>query len=323
MALNGIDVSSYQADLNLSNVSYDFVMIKATEGVSYVNPACEAHFQQAKAAGKKRAVYHYADGNDAVAEANWFVENCKGYIRDAIFVLDWEGDGVEYVDWAKKFLERVEALIGYKPAIYMSEYVENSYNWAPVVAEDFGLIMAKYSDYEIDNNYDMSHAGEMPVSVYWPFYFMWQWTSKGHLGGYAGDLDCDIVYLTAEQWDLYAGVPFSVPVAPVVDSIQPPAPQTTPESEPVQPVPAAVSSTPTNPLPTSTNPLPSPQVNPSNDNKSVWEFLRGYKTHIIAVLFGLYNLWHSGGHFTPETIDALIAAAGLSALRSGVENSKK
>lgn len=204
MAMNGIDISSYQGSLDLANISYDFVLIKATEGTSYVNPMCDTHFQEAKAAGKKRAVYHFTNFGNPIAEADFFVDNCRGYIGDAIFVLDWEGSSVGATDWALEFLQRVESLIGYKPAIYMSEWVENHYDWSAVVANDNGLWMAKYSDYEIDNNYDMSNAGQPPNLLHWPFYFMWQWTSKGHLNGYAGDLDCDIAYLEPAQWDKYA-----------------------------------------------------------------------------------------------------------------------
>lgn len=218
MAMNGLDVASYQASLDLRNVSYDFVVIKATEGTSYVNPYCDTHYQEAKSQGKKRAIYHFTSFGDPIAEANFFVDNCVGYIRDAIFVLDWEGPGVGNVTWALQFLQHVESRIGYKPAIYMSEWVENHYDWDAVVNNDNGLWLAKYSDYEIDNNYDMSHAGEAPYAHHWPFYFMWQWTSKGHLNGYAGDLDCDIAYLNSEQWDRYAGVLESPAPAPAPEA---------------------------------------------------------------------------------------------------------
>lgn len=264
MAMNGIDISSYQADLDLGAVSYDFVAIKATEGTSYVNPYADGHFQRARAAGKKVAVYHYANGGDPTAEADFFVANCRGYIHEAIFVLDWEGTGVEYTQWALTFLRRVEAQIGYKPAIYMSEYVINTYDWAQVALEDFGLWAAKYSDYEIDNNYDMSNAGKMPDVKWWPFYFMWQWTSKGHLNGYAGDLDCDIAYLTADQWDRYAGVVAPAPAPePTTTTTTEAAPVTTtttvtPEPEPttttttvVEPEPAPSTTTTTTTAPAS------------------------------------------------------------------------
>ncbi len=105
-------------------------------------------------------------------------------------------------------------------------------------------------------------------------------------------------------------------VLPPVDSIQPPSLPTPTTSLPQEPELTQTQ----NVLPQTSN---TPQVITSHDNKGLWKFLEGKRTHIIAVLFALYNVWHSGGHFTPETIDALIAAAGLSALRAGVENSKK
>lgn len=250
MAMNGIDVSSYQATLDLSAISYDFVAIKATQGKNYVNPYCDAQFQKAKAQGKKIAIYHYANGNDAIEEAEWFVNNCIGYAHEAIFVLDWEGTGVQFTAWALKFLQHVEARIGYKPAIYMSEYVVNTYDWSAVVAGDYGLWAAKYSDYEIDNNYDISHAGQPPNVKWWLFYFMWQWTSKGHLNGYAGDLDCDLAYLSPAQWDKYAGV---VPPAPPA-----PEPTTTTTTE-APPPPVTTTTTTVEPTTTTTtvaSPLP-------------------------------------------------------------------
>ena len=38
MSLNGIDVSNWQAGINLAAVPADFVIMKATEGTNYVSP---------------------------------------------------------------------------------------------------------------------------------------------------------------------------------------------------------------------------------------------------------------------------------------------
>lgn len=58
--LNFIDISSHQADLNLVAVSNSIqgVIVKATEGTSYVNPYCDRHYQQAKNANIMRGFYH-------------------------------------------------------------------------------------------------------------------------------------------------------------------------------------------------------------------------------------------------------------------------
>src|SRR5579864_6647356 len=97
MALNGLDVSPWQQSLNLLNISYDFVMIKATEGTGYVSPTCDMHYQEAKEKGKKRATYHFTNFGDPIAEADFFVNNTLGYMHDSIPVLDWEGLHVDRV----------------------------------------------------------------------------------------------------------------------------------------------------------------------------------------------------------------------------------
>lgn len=39
--MNGIDISSFQSELNAGIVPSDFVIIKATEGTNYINPSWE------------------------------------------------------------------------------------------------------------------------------------------------------------------------------------------------------------------------------------------------------------------------------------------
>lgn len=47
MTLKFIDVASYQAGLDLSKIQTDGVIIKATEGIGYVNPYCDEFFNKA------------------------------------------------------------------------------------------------------------------------------------------------------------------------------------------------------------------------------------------------------------------------------------
>lgn len=333
MAMNGIDLSDYQAPLNLANINYQFVAIKATQGVNYVNPSCDAHYQEAKKAGKPRLVYHFTNFGNATAEADYFFNNCKGYAHDAIFALDWEGAGVANVAWALEFLQRLEQHLGYKPAIYMSEYVENTYDWTPVVHNNNGLWIAKYSDYEIDNNYDTSKAGTPPVIRHWSFYFMWQWTSVGRLNGYAGNLDCDIAYLDVAQWDKYAGVlpPTTTttttrPPTTTTTTTKPPAPTTTIAPNPPNPQPPQAGPNPpatgattaqTTAAPTVINdPLPpvvptttvTTTVPPANNTKGGFSMAnyRKFITAAVGVIVSLL-LTHYGN--SNEVVNAIILAA--------------
>lgn len=214
MSLKGIDISNWQKGLDLSKVACDFVIIKATEGKSYVDPSCDIFFQQALKLGKKIGIYHFANNSDnsAEQEANWFITNTRGYIGKAIPVLDWEDSGhTGDVAWALKWLQLVEEAYDCKPLIYMSESVVNANDWSSVANADYGLWVAKYRDNNADYNYNMSNAGSKPNVKHWGFYAIWQWTSSGRLNGWNGNLDCNEFYGDTNAWDAYVGNNKKVP----------------------------------------------------------------------------------------------------------------
>ena len=201
--LDGIDISNWQKDLDVSNVPCDFAIMKATEGTSYVNPSCDRHYQQAKRKGVLRGTYHFASGGDAVREADYYVRNIEGYIGDSIMVLDWEGGAlVKGVPWATNWLWRVHELTGIWPLIYMSQSVANSSAWAEVAA-NCGLWVARYPTnarvgYEGGASWGTAGTGPWKTSA------IWQYTSNGRLPGYNGALDLDHAYMTSEGWRSYA-----------------------------------------------------------------------------------------------------------------------
>lgn len=208
MTLNGIDISKWQSGINLSAVKADFVIVKATEGIGYVDKSCDGFFQKALSLGKKLGFYHFARptaNNDPIREADFFYENCKGYFGKAIPILDWEAENKHNVAYAKAWLDRVYQRSGVKPVIYMSESVANSYDWSSVANADYGLWVAKYRDNNPDYNYNMANAGSRPRVKWWKFYCMWQWTSSGRLNGYSGNLDCNVFYGDQSTWDAYVG----------------------------------------------------------------------------------------------------------------------
>lgn len=202
MALHGIDISNWQWRLDLSNIRFDFVIVKVTEGTGFVDPYCNKFYQQAKSMGKLLGFYHFArpESNSAKAEAEFFYKHTSNYFKEAIPILDWESPNRHDVKWALEWLKEVERLSGVKPMIYMSESVVNYYDWTEVVNNGNHLWVAKYYDYSSDRNYDMSHAGPVPQVRYWRKYWIWQWTSSGRLDGYEGNLDCDVFYGNEEDW---------------------------------------------------------------------------------------------------------------------------
>ena len=219
MSLNGIDISNFQRGLDLSKIKTDFVIIKATEGTSLVMDTCDGFYQQAKSLGIPRGVYHFArpEYNTAEAEAEFFLKHTEGYRNDAIMVLDYESPGCVDPNWALRWLNYVYEKTGVRPMIYMNDSTARGQNWTNVIAADYGLWVAKYRDYGVDYNFDMSNAGTSPTGGKWPFYAMWQWTSVGRLDGYSGNLDCNIFYGTVDTWNAYAGISGKAPDTEPVD----------------------------------------------------------------------------------------------------------
>lgn len=202
--LNGIDISAWQRGIDTVAVPSDFVIIKATQGLDYINDDCDRAYQQAKAAGKKLGVYHFADGNSSgSAEADYFVDNVAGYVGEAILVLDWETHAVTRgPGYAKEFLDRVQARTGIKPMIYMSGSVVNEWDWSAVVAGDYGLWVAYYSTDSCDGYWP--DAPMYPISD-WAGAAMLQYTSGGYLPGWGDRLDLNVFYGDHAAWDAYAG----------------------------------------------------------------------------------------------------------------------
>lgn len=201
--MNGIDISNWQKDIDAGAVPGDFVICKATEGTSYVSPSCDRQYQAAKRAGKLLGVYHFATGAGAAAEADWFVKNIKGYIGEAILVLDWEANALKKgVSYALEFLRQVHSKTGVWPLIYMSQSVVNQYDWSEV-AKLCGLWVAQYPSVNTVNGYQ--NWDFTKTIKHWKTVAIWQYASTGKLQGYAANLDLNKAYMTREAWMRYAG----------------------------------------------------------------------------------------------------------------------
>lgn len=205
--MDGIDVSNWQNGISVDKMDMDFVICKATEGTSYVNPDCDRVYQDAKRSGKKTGVYHYASGGDALAEAKYFVDHIGGYLGESILVLDFEADAVdEGVGWAKDFLDAVYNMTGVKPLIYMSRSVVNRYDWSAVHDAGYGLwVAAYYKGYTTINGFEENPTLYGTVDDWEGELALYQYTSSGRLDGWSGNLDLDKFYGDENTWDAFAG----------------------------------------------------------------------------------------------------------------------
>ena len=203
--LNGVDIASYQSGINPARLSTtDFVIVKFTQGTSYLNPYADRQYSEAKAAGKLLGAYHYGAGRSATAEAQYFV-NCLGSrVGECILALDWEGKqnsafgtGKD-VTWCKTFLDEVFRLTGVRPLIYMSKSVCRRYNWSPV-AQNYPLWCAQYGS-NAKTDYQSSPWTDNNGFGAWKSDTIRQYSSKGRVTGYGKDLDINRAYMSKAEW---------------------------------------------------------------------------------------------------------------------------
>ncbi|WP_328797526.1 GH25 family lysozyme [Lactiplantibacillus plantarum] len=209
MSLNGFDVASYQAGMNVGEIAGDFALVKATEGIDYTNPEFNGHAKQTLSAGKKLGVYHFIrDDSDIKQQADYFLTVVKSYIGKAMLVLDFEnttGSTIQSqagVGLAKQWLDYVYQQTGVRSVLYTGISCENSLDWSSVVKANYGLWIAQYNNYNVVNGYQ-------PRDLYgslkhWKTAVMFQYTSTGQLPGWNGNLDFDVFYGDKSAWDKYA-----------------------------------------------------------------------------------------------------------------------
>lgn len=199
--MNGIDISRWQ-NINLENVPCDFVIVKATQGTSYVSPSFKKQIEQADRLGKLLGVYHYAGGGGAIPEATHFLNTVKDYIGKAILVLDWEGEqnpNFANPEYAMAFLAYVKQFTDIVPFIYMSKSVCRQYSWD----NQYPLWCAQYKNQE-PTGYQETPWTDKKGFGKWNDCVILQYSSKGKLPGYQGNLDLDKAYIDRTEWQRYA-----------------------------------------------------------------------------------------------------------------------
>lgn len=208
--LNGIDIASYQAGIDVANVSADFVFIKATQGTWYKNQLPSKGYDYAAwgdktlASGRLLGFYHYAEGGDPIKEAEYFYNAVKAYKGRAAVALDWEGQDNKLFDtgfdvqWCKRFLDRIAELMEAKPLIYMSKSTTRMYDWSSV-ATSYPLWVAQYASNNT-TGYQSNPWTDSYSFGAWAKPLIFQYSATGRVNGYEGDLDLDLFYGSRNSW---------------------------------------------------------------------------------------------------------------------------
>lgn len=202
--LNGIDISHWQYPINISAIDCDFIIVKATGGKGFLDPSFHNYARQILNDGKLFGFYHFARDygyqGSAKEEAEFFYSQTKEYIGLGVPVLDWESDLYLGVDWVIEFLNRYYELSGVKCVVYMSAFYTRQYDWSVVANAGYKLWVAQYADYNNVEGFVAEPWRDTLGNGAFDTVLMHQYTSKGKLEGYEGDLDLDIFYGTKEDW---------------------------------------------------------------------------------------------------------------------------
>ena len=111
----GIDIFSETNVVNweeVKNSGIQVVYIKATEGVSYVNPIMVSQYNGAKNAGLLVGFYHFASTNSMLAQYNHFMSTINDYNQDVKPCLDYEINNADY-GFINQFMAQNSNLIFY------------------------------------------------------------------------------------------------------------------------------------------------------------------------------------------------------------------
>jgi GH25 family lysozyme M1 (1,4-beta-N-acetylmuramidase) len=187
--LPGIDVSSYQGNINWASVApnIDFSYAKATEGTYYTNPDFYNQYEGPYYQGVIRGAYHFAvpSNSSGQAQANFFIKHGGGWSSDGRTLpgaldIEYNPYGREcyglthsqMVSWVSNFVREY----AYKEHAYPVIYTTT--DWWSTCTGNYGgfgandpLWIARYA----------ASAGTLPNG--WGFYTFWQYAPGGRLPG--------------------------------------------------------------------------------------------------------------------------------------------
>lgn len=194
-APEGPDVSSWQHPdkmlidwFAVRHAGYEFAMVKATEGLNYVNPHFVSDSLIMRAAGVARGTYHYAHPElPPEAQAALYATAVLGQngALDLPPVLDLETTGglppAALIDWTQRYLTTVQSLTGRMPIVYT---YPNFWKTAMANTDQFTRYPLWIADYRGNP--------EPEVPGGWPTWTFWQTTDSGTIPGIPARVDLNV-----------------------------------------------------------------------------------------------------------------------------------
>ena len=193
----GIDVSKHNGNIDFDQVrddDYQFVFIKASEGMTYRNEAFDRNYKGARAAGLKLGAYHFFRKNRSGREqADNLLGVIKGKPLDLPLVIDLEDDwgngaAVSRQTAVERVMEMINILTskGYQVMIYTNFDGYNKY-YKDMLA-DHDLWLCSFTSPDL-----LSHVSHR----------IQQFSHEGEVQGVKGDVDLNVFRGSKKEWNRY------------------------------------------------------------------------------------------------------------------------
>jgi len=189
--LKGIDVSFYQGDISWSSIADDgiaFAYLKATEGVTLVDPQYLNNVEKLKSTPIQYGSYHFFQpSDDAEKQVDFFLSNVSlgGQLPPVLDIEVSHGlSPASIKSSALIWLKAVESTTGCKPIIYTYKDF-----WETNLGSDFNDYPLWLADY--------ANRPSLPNGV--SNYIFWQHSQKGKMKGISGSVDLDVYSGTVDD----------------------------------------------------------------------------------------------------------------------------
>lgn len=198
-ALHGIDIASWQSGIGDATVNHaEVVVVKATEGAGYVNPDARNQFNQGVRLGKKVGVYHFYNGSNPRAQAEFFAAQVARLGTPDFYVLDFEKrEHLHDTAAAYTFMRRLDELVSQPVWFYTYANPLATYGFKEIRDAGYALWLAGYPGGEnLSGGFSKTRTlaqgwGMYGVSAKWRI-AGWQYADNGRLPGWNGNLDFNL-----------------------------------------------------------------------------------------------------------------------------------
>ncbi|MBD5315732.1 MAG: hypothetical protein HDS08_06200 [Bacteroides sp.] len=193
--VTGVDISAHNGDIDfdaMSREGVEFVLIKATEGVSHKDANFHTNYLKARRAGMKIGAYHF------------FRFDCTGYMQALNILHSIRGKHldlpvvIDVEEWTNSVTQPTEGVVdGLRRMI--------------TCLEEHGYRVMLYSN---KNGYERFIRSRLESYPVWLCSFsppddthrwvIWQYSHQGRLEGTRGPIDLNAFRGTREEWEKWA-----------------------------------------------------------------------------------------------------------------------